>query len=88
MRPLRHLTFAALRDLLRAQFRQVPDARNPQRMSWQLHDVLMSGFAMFYFQPPSLLQFQQSMEKQTGQSNLQRLRLEHRQLQRVIAGDD
>ncbi len=73
MRPLQHLTFEALRDLLRAQFWQVPDARDPQRITWQLHDVLMSGFAMFYFQHPSMLQFQQSMEKQTGQSNLQRL---------------
>ena len=33
----------------------------------------MSGFAMFFFQHPSLLQFQQTMEQQTGQSNLQRL---------------
>ena len=73
MRPLQQLTFAALRDLLRAQFRQVPDPRAPQRITWQLHEVLMSGFAMFFFQHPSLLQFQQSMAKQTGQSNLQRL---------------
>ena len=73
MRPLQHLTFEALRDLLRAQCRQVPDSRDPQRITWPLHDVLLSGFAMFFFQHPSLLQFQQSMEKQTGQSNLQRL---------------
>lgn len=73
MRPLKHLTFEALRDLLRAQCRLVPDARDPQRIQWQLHDVLMSGFAMFYFQHPSLLQFQQTMEARSGQSNLQRL---------------
>ena len=73
MRPLQHLTFEALRDLLRAQCRQVPDARDPQRITWPLHDVLMSGFAMFFFQHPSLLQFQQTMEEQTGQSNLQRM---------------
>jgi hypothetical protein len=73
MRPLRQLSFEAWRDLLRAQFRQVPDARDLQRLTWKLHDVLMSGFAMFYFQHPSLLQFQQSLEKQTGQANLQRL---------------
>lgn len=73
MRPLQHLTLEALRDLLGATFRQVPDERSPQRLTWKLHDVLMSGFAMFFFQHPSLLQFQQSMEKQTGQSNLQRL---------------
>lgn len=73
MRPLQHLTFESFRDLLRAQFRQVPDQRDPQRITWQLHDVLLSGFAMFFFQHPNLLQFQQSMEKLTGQSNLQRL---------------
>ena len=73
MRPLQHLTFEALQDLLRAQFQQVPDARDPQRLRWPLYDVLMSGFAMFYFQHPSLLQFQQNLEKHSGQSNLQRL---------------
>ena len=73
MRPLQHLTFEAYLELLRAQFRQVPDERDPQRISWQLPDVLLSGFAMFYFQHPSMLQFQQSMEKQSGQSNLHRL---------------
>jgi hypothetical protein len=73
MRPLQHLTFESLRDLLCAQFRQVPDGRDPQRITWKLHDVLLSGFAMFYFQHPNMLQFQQSMEKRTGQSNLQRL---------------
>lgn len=51
----------------------MPDARDPQRISWKLPDVLMSGFALFYFQHPSLLQFQQSLEKQTGQSNLARV---------------
>ncbi len=73
MRPLQHLTFEAFRDLLRAAFRHVPDARDRRRISWKLHDVLMSGFAMFFFQHPNLLQFQERMQKHTGQSNLQRL---------------
>lgn len=73
MRPLQHLTFEAYRDLLGAQFRQVPDERDPQRIIWKLHDVLMSGFAMFFFQHPNLLQFQQRMKQERGQSNLQRL---------------
>src|SRR5215510_8028615 len=73
MRPLQHLTFEAYRELLRTAFRQVPDERDPQRITWKLHDVLMSGFAMFFFQHPNLLQFQQRMESHTGQSNLQRL---------------
>lgn len=73
MRPLQHLTFEAYRELLRTAFRQVPDERDPQRITWKLHDVLMSGFAMFFFQHPNLLQFQQRMESHTGRSNLQRL---------------
>jgi hypothetical protein len=73
MRPLQHLTFEAYRELLGTQFGQIPDKRDPQRIDWKLPDVLMSAFAMFYFQHPSMLQFQQSMEKKTGQSNLQRL---------------
>ena len=73
MRPLQHLTFEAYRELLWTAFLQVPDERDPQRLTWKLHDVLMSGFAMFYFQHPTLLQFQQRMESHTGQSNLQRL---------------
>ena len=58
---------------MRAQGRQVPDERAPQRITWLLHDVLRSGFALFFLQHPALLQCQQSMEKQAGQSNLQRL---------------
>lgn len=73
MRPLIHLTFESLRSLLSAHFRQVADKRDPQRITWKLHDVLMSGFALFFFQHPSLLQFQQRMQESTGQSNLQRL---------------
>lgn len=73
MRPGQHLTFEALCNLLSTQFRQVPDARDPQRITWPLPDVLLSGFAMFFFQHPSLLQFQQRMAEETGQSNLQRL---------------
>jgi hypothetical protein len=36
-----------------------------------MHDVLMSGFAMLFFQHPSLLQFQERMKKKRGISNLE-----------------
>ncbi len=73
MRPLKSLTFEAVRDLLASTFKRLPDRRDPQRVSWELHAVLMSAFAMFFFQHPSLLSFQQRMKKKLGQSNLERV---------------
>lgn len=73
MRPLKSLTFEAVRDVLANTFKRIPDRRHPQRVSWELHAVLMSAFAMFFFQHPSLLSFQQRMKKKLGQSNLERV---------------
>ena len=73
MRPLLSLNFEGYRDLLSAGFRAVPDGRHPSRIQWELHDVLMSAFALFFFQHPNLLQYQQRMKKATGRANLERL---------------
>lgn len=73
MRPLKSLTFEALRDLLSRTFKRLPDKRDPNRITWQLHAVLMSAFAMLFFQPPSLLEYQRRMKKAKGRSNLERL---------------
>lgn len=73
MRPLVSLTFEAYRDLLSRAFHAVPDERAPSRIEWELHDVLMSGFAMFFFQHPNLLHYQRKMKKATGQANLERM---------------
>lgn len=73
MRPLLSLSFEAYRDLLSRGFRAVPDERAPARIQWELPDVLMSAFAMFFFQHPNLLHFQRKMKKATGQANLERL---------------
>ena len=35
-----------------------------------MHDVVMSGFAMMYFQDPSLLQFQKRLREDEGRDNL------------------
>lgn len=72
MRPLLSLSFEGYRDLLSTGFRAVPDARHPSRIRWELHEVLMSAFAMFFFQHPNLLQYQQRMKKATGRANLER----------------
>jgi hypothetical protein len=73
MRPLTTLTFDAFRDELATTFAQIEDARDLQRLTWELPAVLMSAFAMLFFQHPSLLEYQRRMKERTGQSNLERV---------------
>jgi len=51
----KHLSFTALREALSAQFNQIDDLRQGAKVDYPLHDCLMSGFAMMFFQDPSLL---------------------------------
>jgi hypothetical protein len=67
------LTFEAFRDLLASVFRQIPDQREPSRITWEMPAVLMSAFAMFFFQHPNLLEYQRRMKKKSGRSNLERI---------------
>jgi hypothetical protein len=73
MRPLQTLTFAAFRDLLATTFAEIADQRDPRRITWELPAVLMSAFAMLFFQHPSLLEYQRRMQQRTGRSNLERV---------------
>jgi hypothetical protein len=73
MRPLTKLTFAAFRDLLATIFAGIADQRDPRRLTWELPAVLMSAFAMLFFQHPSLLEYQRRMQQRTGRSNLERV---------------
>lgn len=73
MRPLQTLTFAAFRDLLASTFAEIADQRDPRRITWELPAVLMSAFAMLFFQHPSLLEYQRRMQKRAGRSNLERV---------------
>jgi hypothetical protein len=73
MRPLTKLTFAAFRDLLATTFAKIVDQRDPCRITWELPAVLMSAFAMLFFQHPSLLEYQRRMQKRMGRSNLERV---------------
>ena len=73
MRPIKKLTVDAFRDELATTFAQIVDPRDPSRLSWEMPAVLMSAFAMLFFQHPSLLEYQRRMQKQTGRSNLQRV---------------
>jgi hypothetical protein len=73
MRPLKSLTFEAFRDLLAKTFKEIPDRRDPKRLKWEMPAVLMSAFAIFFFQHPNLLEYQRRMKKKRGRSNLERV---------------
>jgi Transposase DDE domain len=71
MRPLKSLTLEAMVDHLRTQFSAIADTRAEEQLHYTLPDTLMSGFALMFFQHPSLLQFQRAMEKKRQRCNLQ-----------------
>lgn len=66
----KHLSFTALRKLLSEHFRQIDDRRQSGKVGYSLHDYLMSGFAMMFFQDPSLLAFQKRMQDSIQHNNL------------------
>jgi hypothetical protein len=71
MRPLQSLTLTAMIDILSSTFSHIPDPRRADRVDYSLHDTLMSGFAMMFFQHPSLLEFQRKMHHRRGRCNLE-----------------
>src|SRR6266436_8313340 len=71
MRPLKSLTLEARVDFLATTFRVLEDARAAGQLTYPLHDTLLSGFAVMFFQHPSLLQFQRAMGHKRRRCNLQ-----------------
>ena len=66
----KHLSFSALRNILSDQFNQIADARQQGKVRFELHDCLMSAFAMMLFQDPSLCDFQRRLQEVYQKSNL------------------
>ena len=66
----KHLSFNALREALSDRFNQIDDLRQNAKVDYPLHDCLMSGFAMMFFQDPSLLAFQQRIQDSIERNNL------------------
>ena len=66
----KHLSFTALRKSLSEHFGQIDDRRQSAKVDYNLHDCLMSGFAMMFFQDPSLLTFQQRLQDGIHKNNL------------------
>src|SRR3990172_7613491 len=69
----KHLSFSSLRRLLFKCFFKLRENRQNTKVSYSIHDAVMSGFACMYFQDPSILQFQERMEKTLHRNNLSTL---------------
>lgn len=68
----KHLSFSGLRKSLSQRWSQIEDHRVGQ-VSYTLHDCLMSGLAMMFFQDPSLLSFQRRLQDTSNLNNLKSL---------------
>ncbi len=66
----KHLGFAGLRKMLSNRFLQSNDNRDQSKTEYGLHDFFMTGFAMMFFQDPSLLAFQRRLQKACNMNNL------------------
>jgi hypothetical protein len=66
----KHLSFTALRKSLSQHFEQIDDQRQSAKVDYSLHDCLMSGFAMMFFQDPSVLTFQRRLQDGIHKNNL------------------
>jgi hypothetical protein len=73
MHQKKHLAFTALRKALSEHFENIVDHRQSGKVYYRLHDCLMSGFAMMFFQDPSLLAFQQRMQDSIQVNNLNKV---------------
>jgi len=71
MRPLKSLTLETLVELLATTFDELEDSRAAAQLTYRLRDTVMSGFALMFFQHPSLLQFQRAMQQKRRRCNLQ-----------------
>jgi hypothetical protein len=70
---LKSLTFGSLRKKISNRFLDILDRRDGDSVTHAMHDVLMSGFAMMFFQDGALLQFQRRLENAIHKNNLRTL---------------
>jgi len=71
MRQPLHLTFEAVVALLARSFEKLPDRRDPALVKYSMRDSTLSAFAMFFFQHPSMLQFQHKLKQRHSRCNLE-----------------
>jgi hypothetical protein len=67
------LSFDRLRSILVATVTQLPDYRTRPNRIYELADVALGAFAVFFMQSPSFLAHQRDMQRSRGQNNAQSL---------------
>jgi len=73
MNPKKHLSFGSLSDFMSRHLNEYPDWRHANKTMYSVSDGVMSAFACMYFQSPSLLQFQQELERREKDNNVRTL---------------
>jgi len=68
---VKKLRFSAIIKDFREEFSKVEDSR--MMPEYPIEDIIMSVFAMMFFQDPSLLQFQKRMKEERNRNNLESL---------------
>ena len=71
MKPKKHLSFNNLRKIISERALQIEDPRREGSVDHEIHDVCLSGFAMMFFQDPSMLAFQRRLQENGHKNNLQ-----------------
>lgn len=69
----KQLRFRALVSDLKRSAGEVVDSRSRNKTDYSLTNSYTSAFALFFFQDPSLLEFQRRFQQQTRRNNLQTL---------------
>ena len=69
----KHLSFSSLRKMISTRLQSLSEQRQTEKIKHSIHDVFMSGFAMMFFQDPSILQFQKGLEDAVHNNNLRTL---------------
>jgi hypothetical protein len=70
VKPKKHLSFSSLIKIISQRVLQIEDPRQEAKTRHEIHDCCLSGFAMMYFQDPSMLEFQTRLQKQNNINNL------------------
>ena len=64
------LCFRALKNSLSVYIKTITDLRQNGKIIYSLHDAYLCGFAMFFLQDKSLLEFQRRFQKKIQKNNL------------------
>lgn len=73
MHQKKHSSFNGMVKNLSDYVRRIEDTRQSGKVKYQTHDCCMSGFAMMFFQDPSMLEFQTRLQNAHNLNNLKTL---------------